>query len=242
MDTLDGATRMAPVLVAGTVFIMTQALLVKSPLSSRLGIEGVSTVLLPAIVAVAAYIVLALTLHRIIARLPVTGGEDIFRHLQILTSCYVAMGNGANDVANAMGPLSAVYFIATTGHLSAHVPVPSWLLAFGGVMIAMGICTWGYKVIETVGSRITRLTNTRGFTVDFSAASVILIASMLGLPVSTTHAAVGAYVGIGLARGMQALDIGILWRIMLYWVVTVPVAALTSACIFLLLSAIIVGS
>ena len=105
-------------------------------------------------------------------------------------------------------------------------------------MICVGICTWGHRVIETVGSKITELTSIRGFVVEFSAATMILIASMLGLPVSTTHAAIGAYVGVGLARGLQALDIGVLWKIMLYWVITVPVAAATCAIIYSILTAI----
>jgi inorganic phosphate transporter, PiT family len=115
-------------------------------------------------------------------------------------------------------------------------PVPTMLLAFGGVMICVGIWTWGYRVIETMASKITELTSVRGFTVEFSAASVILVASMMGLPVSTTHAAVGAFVGVGLARGLQGLlDLRTLTRIMVYWVVTVPVAAATSAIIYVAL-------
>jgi PiT family inorganic phosphate transporter len=116
-----------------------------------------------------------------------------------------------------------------------------WLLAFGGVMIAVGICTMGYRVIHTLGSKITQLTNSRGFTVDFATASVILSASMLGLPVSTTHAAVGAFVGVGLAGGLQALDLRLLRTIVLYWMITVPVAAATAAVIYLILSTIFSG-
>jgi inorganic phosphate transporter, PiT family len=143
-------------------------------------------------------------------------------------------------VANAMGPLAGIYFIYSTGSVAEHSPVPVTLLAFGGMMICVGLWTWGYRVIETMGSKITELTSIRGFTVEFSAASVILIASMLGLPVSTTHAAVGAYVGVGLARGLQGLlDLAILGRIMIYWVITVPVAAATSAAIYILLSTFI---
>ena len=108
-------------------------------------------------------------------------------------------------------------------------------------MICLGIFTWGYRVIETVGSKITELNNLRGFTVEFSAATFILIASMMGLPVSTTHAAVGAYIGVGLARGLAALDLNVLWKIMLYWIITVPVAAATCAVIYCLLSAIFLG-
>jgi PiT family inorganic phosphate transporter len=165
-----------------------------------------------------------------------TTAEQIFKYLQVMTSCYVSFGTGANDVANAMGPLAGIYFIHATGMVAEKAPVPIGLLAFGGTMICVGVVTWGYRVIETMGSKITELTSVRGFTVEFSAASVILVASMLGLPVSTTHAAVGAFVGVGLARGLQGLlDLKTLGRIMVYWSITVPVAALTSAIIFLVL-------
>ena len=127
--------------------------------------------------------------------------------------------------------------------VAEKAPVPVTLLAFGGAMICVGICTWGYRVIETMGSKITELTSVRGFTVEFSAATVILIASMMGLPVSTTHAAVGAFVGVGLARGLQGLlDLGTLARILVYWVVTVPIAAVTSAVIFIGLVLLIKGT
>ena len=109
-------------------------------------------------------------------------------------------------------------------------------------MIATGICTWGYRVIETVGSKITELNNSRGFTIDFSTATVILSATMLGLPVSTTHAALGAYVGVGLARGLEAIDLGLIWKIMLYWVITVPVTAAGAAVIYIALRFILLGS
>lgn len=241
MDTLAGATLVTPILIGIAVFVMTTALFLKTPLSEKLGIHGYAVFVVPMLVSGAACFGSWLILKSILPGSRISGGEEIFRYLQVMTSCYVAMGNGANDVANAMGPLSGIYFIWATGDIAANVPVPSWLLGFGGILIGVGICTWGYRVIETVGSKITQLTNTRGFTVDFSAASVILFASMLGLPVSTTHAAIGAFVGIGLARGLQALDLGVLWRIMIYWIVTVPVAAATSAALFLLLSTIFLG-
>ncbi|MFH1117644.1 MAG: anion permease [Pseudomonadota bacterium] len=238
MDTLSGAVSTTPVLLAIAVFIMTLSLFLETPLSKKLGIHGVFVIIVPLCCTLAAYGASWLFLRSVLPKLNISGGEEIFRYLQVMTSCYVALGNGANDVANAMGPLSGIYFICTTGSVSAHVPVPTWLLAFGGIMITVGICTWGYRVIETLGSKITQLTNSRGFTVDFATASVILGASMLGLPVSTTHAAVGAYVGVGLAGGLQALDLRILWKIVVYWMITVPVAAATSAVIYLILSAI----
>jgi inorganic phosphate transporter, PiT family len=238
LDTLPGAVSTTPALIAATVFLMTLALFMETPLSDKLGIHGWLVIVVPVATTVAVYVASYLVLKTVLPKSGVTGGEEIFRYLQVMTSCYVALGNGANDVANAMGPLAGVYFIVTTGSTAVNVPVPTWILAFGGLMITVGICTWGYRVIETLGSKITQLTNTRGFTVDFSTASVVLIASMMGLPVSTTHAAVGAYVGVGLAGGLQAIDLRILWQIMVYWLITVPVAAATSALIFLLLSAV----
>jgi PiT family inorganic phosphate transporter len=237
---VSGAISTTPVLIAIAVLVMGLSLFLKTPLSERLGITGLLVVVIPLALTVAAYGVSWLLLHRYLERLNISGGEEIFRYLQVMTACYVAMGNGANDVANAMGPLSGIYFIFTSGSMSQNVAVPTWLLAFGGVMIAVGICTWGYRVIETLGSKITHLTNTRGFTVDFSAATVILGASMLGLPVSTTHAAVGAFVGVGLAGGLEAIDLRVLWKIFIYWVITVPVAAATSAVIYFILTTIFV--
>lgn len=242
LDTLHGAVATTPALISLIVFIMTLSMFLKTPMSERLGLKGISMVLVPFGVTIVVYFLSRFFLRRYLPATGISGGEEIFRYLQVLTACYVAMGNGANDVANAMGPLSGIYFIFSTGSVAPNVPVPTILLAFGGLMITVGICTWGYRVIETVGSKITKLTNSRGFTVEFATASIILAASMAGLPVSTTHAAVGAYVGVGLARGLQAIDLGILWRIMLYWIITVPVAAATCAAIYLVLRWIVIGS
>ena len=242
MDTGRGAVAISPVLVAATVFIMTLALFLETPLSSKLGVKGIEVVIIPCVAAILGYLVCFFTLRAVLLRGKIGVAEDIFRYLQVMTSCYVSFGNGANDVANAMGPLAGIYFIYSTGSVAEHAPVPVSLLAFGGAAICLGLWTWGYRVIETMGSKITELTSVRGFTVEFSAATVILVASMMGLPVSTTHAAVGAYVGVGLARGLQGLlDLAILGRIMIYWIITVPVAAVTSAVIYILLSAFLHG-
>ncbi|MEW6350131.1 MAG: inorganic phosphate transporter [Thermodesulfobacteriota bacterium] len=239
MDTVTGAERTTPVLVALTIYIMTLSLFLDTPLGKKLGLATFHACLMSLGVAVTVYLALRVILRALFRRHRPAVAEEIFRYLQVMTSCYVAFGNGANDVANAMGPLAGVYYVATTGSLAEKAPVPVWMLAFGGMMICVGISTWGYRVIETMGSKITELTCIRGFTVEFSAATMILVASMMGLPVSTTHAAVGAYVGVGLARGLQGLlDLGVLWRILLYWVITVPVAAVTCAVIFFVLAAI----
>jgi inorganic phosphate transporter, PiT family len=240
MDTARGALKTSPVLVAATVFIVSLSLFLETPLGRKLGIRGIEVAVVACAAAVLGYLVCFFTLRAMLREGKLGVAEEIFRYLQVMTSCYVSFGNGANDVANAMGPLAGIYFIYSTGSVAEHAHVPVTLLAFGGVAICIGIWTWGYRVIETMGSKITELTSIRGFTVEFSAASVILIASMLGLPVSTTHAAVGAYVGVGLARGLEGLlDLAILGRIMIYWVITVPVAAATSAAIYILLSTVI---
>lgn len=243
MDTARGAVFTSPFLVAATVFIMTLALFLETPLGQKLGFEGIQALIIPSVFALMGLFICFVILKRKLSQGKFEVAEQIFRYLQVMTSCYVSFGTGANDVANAMGPLAGIYYIYSTGMVADKAPVPIELLAFGGAMICVGICTWGYRVIETMGSKITELTSVRGFTVEFSAASVILIASMMGLPVSTTHAAVGAFVGVGLARGLQGLlDLRTLARIMVYWVITVPIAAITSAIIYIALILLFKGS
>jgi PiT family inorganic phosphate transporter len=164
--------------------------------------------------------------------------EFIFRRIQVGTSCYVALSQGANDVANAIGPVAAIYMISRQHALFEQAEVPLGILALGGLGIALGVMIFGRKVMATVGTKITSLTNTRGFSVDFGAATTVLAASNLGLPVSTTHAAVGGVVGVGLARGFSAVDFGVLLRIIVYWVLTVPIAAFTSIVYFNILTAL----
>ena len=204
MDTLSGASKTAPLLISATIFVMTLSLFLDTPLGHRAGFSAIGAVGVSAAFSLLCYVAAGVALGRLFRRHQISVAEEVFRYLQVMTSCYVAFGNGANDVANAMAPLAGVYFIISTGLVAETSPVPVWMLGFGGGMICLGICTWGYRAIETMGSKITELTSSRGFTVDFSAATMILIASMLGLPVSTTHAAVGAFIGVALARGIEA--------------------------------------
>jgi len=164
--------------------------------------------------------------------------EMMFRKLQVATSCYVAFSHGANDVANAVGPVAAIFSIVTTGALNPYTEVPIPLLALGGLGIAVGCVTWGHKVMRTLGYRITSLTNTRGFSVDFGAATTVLMASKLGLPISTSHTVVGSVIGVGLARGIDAIDLGVIRKIIMSWLLTLPSAAGLSAAIFILLKSI----
>jgi len=168
--------------------------------------------------------------------------EKMFVFLQILSACYVAFAHGANDVANAIGPVSAVLDIIDKGRVSELSLIPSWLLAFGGLGIVIGLATWGWRVIETIGKKITELTPTRGFSAEFGAASTILIASKLGMPISTTHCLVGAVLGVGLARGMRAINLTMIRDIILSWVITIPASALMSISAFYLLKTLFLKS
>lgn len=161
--------------------------------------------------------------------------EKIFGYLQILSACLMAFAHGANDVANAIGPLSAAITILTTGIISAQAAVPVWALGLGGVGIVVGLATWGWRVIETIGKKITELTPSRGFSAEFGASATILIASRLGLPISTTHTLVGSVIGVGLARGLEALDMRTTRHIVISWLVTVPAGAIITVAIFYLI-------
>ncbi|HCW44941.1 MAG TPA: inorganic phosphate transporter [Planctomycetes bacterium] len=152
--------------------------------------------------------------------------EKIFIYLQILTACFVAFAHGSNDVANAIGPLSAIVQTIKEGAVAMESEVPLWALTLGGLGIVAGLATWGWRVMETVGRRITELTPSRGFTAEFAAAATIVLASKLGLPISTTHTLVGAVVGVGLARGMGAINLGTVKVVAITWVVTVPACAI----------------
>jgi inorganic phosphate transporter, PiT family len=164
--------------------------------------------------------------------------EKMFVWLQVLSACFVAFAHGANDVANAVGPVAAVLDIIKKGSISETSVVPLWLLGLGGIGIVVGLATWGWRVIETVGKKITELTPTRGFCAEFGAATTILFASKLGLPISTTHCLVGAVLGVGLARGIHAINLNILKEIVLSWVITLPTSALMSILFYYILKSI----
>jgi len=151
--------------------------------------------------------------------------ERIFVVLQILTACAVAFAHGSNDVANSIGPLAAIVNVVSDGGLSAKAPVQPWMLALGGLGIVIGLATWGYRVMETVGKKITELTPSRGFAAELAAATTIVLASRLGIPVSTTHTLVGAVLGVGFARGLGAVDLRVVGSIVTSWIATLPISA-----------------
>ena len=238
-DSFNGALKLSPFFIGIAFFIVVLSFLFKTPLGKKLSIGTPVALVLATVLALilgfAGKQLLKRLLKRLIWNKKSNGTEEIFRRIQIGTSCYVALAQGANDVANAIGPLAVIYFLVKTGSVGTTVPVPVFLLLFGGIGIACGVGMAGHRVMETIGTKITTLTNTRGFSVDFAAATTVLVASKMGLPVSTTHAAVGGVLGVGLARGLEAVNFGIIYKIMLYWVLTVPAAAATSMVIFKIL-------
>lgn len=231
------AKRWAPIWMGLTVALIMLSFLYKTPTGKDLNLPWGVSLLVALGVAAAVGVVGRIFVSRMVLdeEEGAEGVERIFRNMQVGTSCYVALSQGANDVANAVGPVAAIYLIAREHQLLAKADVPLGILIMGGLGIAIGIAVLGHKVMETVGQKITVLTNTRGFSVDFGAASTVLMASNLGLPVSTTHASVGAVVGVGIARGFSAVNFGVLWRIVAYWLLTVPIAAFTSIVIFCIL-------
>jgi PiT family inorganic phosphate transporter len=164
--------------------------------------------------------------------------EGIFAALMILSACFLAFAHGANDVANAIGPLAAIVDIVKTGVVQGEAAVPFWILLLGGVGIVVGLATWGYKVMETVGKKITELTPSRGFAANIGAATTIVVASRMGFPISTTHTLIGAVLGIGLARGIDYLNLRVVRDIAISWVITIPAGGALAALFFLILRAI----
>jgi len=164
------------------------------------------------------------------------GVEKIFVWLQIITAAYVAFAHGANDRSNAIGPMAAVYDILSSGgDLADQVDVPLWLVLLGSAGIAIGVMTWGWRVMETIGTKITDITPTRGFAAEFGAATTILVFSMpfLAVPVSTTHTLVGSVVGVGLAGGAKNVDFRVFGKIAASWVASLPAAAFGAVTIYM---------
>ena len=161
--------------------------------------------------------------------------ERVFTPMMIFTACAMAFAHGSNDVANGIGPMAAVVSIVQSGgQVAQKAGLPLWILLLGGVGIVAGLATLGYRVMQTIGVRITELTPTRGYCATLAAASTVVLASKTGLPVSTTHIAVGAVMGVGLARGIGALDLRVIGNIVISWIVTLPAGAILAALFFYL--------
>ncbi len=152
--------------------------------------------------------------------------ERMFAVLMVFTACAMAFAHGSNDVANAIGPVAAVVsVIQSGGEIASQSALPWWVLMLGAGGIVFGLATYGFKVIATVGTKITELTPSRGFAAEMGAASTVVLASATGLPVSTTHTLVGAVLGVGLARGIGALNLRVIRNIFMSWIITLPAGA-----------------
>lgn len=165
--------------------------------------------------------------------------ERAFGVLMIFTACSMAFAHGSNDVANAIGPLAAINSVIESGGMvGTKSAIPGWVLLLGGTGIVLGLATYGYKVIRTIGTHITELTPSSGFAAELAAASTVVIASGYSLPVSTTHTLVGGVLGVGLARGIAALNLKVVGTIFASWLVTLPAGAILAIIFFYILKAI----
>lgn len=167
-----------------------------------------------------------------------TNVEKIFGVLMIFTACGMAFAHGSNDVANAIGPVAAIVSIVKTGAVAQESALATWILLLGAVGIVLGLATYGWRVIRTVGRKITELTPSRGFSAELAAATTVVIASGTGIPVSTTHTLVGAILGVGIARGIGALNLQVVRNIMLSWIVTLPAGGILAIVFYFLLKGI----
>ena len=158
--------------------------------------------------------------------------ERVFGVLMVVTACAMAFAHGSNDVANAIGPVAAVVSVASTGEVGQSAALPVWVLLLGGIGIVVGLASFGRHVMTTVGENITHLTPSRGFAAELAAATTIVVASGTGLPISTTHTLVGAILGVGIARGIAAINLAVVRDIFLSWIITVPAGAILAVIFF----------
>ncbi|MDR2779162.1 MAG: inorganic phosphate transporter [Puniceicoccales bacterium] len=168
------------------------------------------------------------------------GIEHVFRRFQAGTSCLIGFAIGSNDVANSVSPVVAIYFVTKLGMLPdsfANCSIPIWMLAIGGIGMSAGVLFLGHRVINTMGRSITLLSNSKGFSVDFSTATTIILASVFGMPISSTHAATGAVIGVGLEKGLKGLNLRLLFTIFVTWFATVPISAIFTILVYFILRA-----
>ena len=244
-DPLAKAKRYVPVYIFFAAFTITLVTIMKGLKHVGLDIEIVDSYLLATAIAVGVALIGAFFIRRIEPNKKADKKEHfytverVFGVLMVVTACGMAFAHGSNDVANAIGPLAAVIGIATTGAITAKSSLPIWVLMLGGAGIVIGLATYGRHVIATVGERITQLTPSRGFAAELAAATTIVVASGTGIPISTTHTLVGAVLGVGMARGIEAIDLRVVARIFVSWVVTIPAGAFLAIVFFFIFKAVL---
>ncbi len=238
-EPIANSRKYAPFYAFATGFFMALVTLFKGLKHIGLHLSSWQNIL----IAIAAGIVIALLAKLYISKIKIdpkadkhfhfTNVEKIFAIPMVITACAMAFAHGSNDVANAIGPVAAIFsFVQSGGEIAAKSSIPSWILLLGGVGIVAGLAMFGHKVIATVGTGITELTPSRGFACVLAAATTVVIASGTGIPISTTHTLVGAVLGVGFARGIGALNLGIVGKIIISWIVTLPAGAILSIIFF----------
>jgi PiT family inorganic phosphate transporter len=239
---LKNAKRYVPVYIFVVGFIVALVTLTKGLKHIGLHISTAESYLYAIVVGIATMLVGIYTISRMRfdpqadRAFHFANVEKVFGVLMVVTACAMAFAHGSNDVANAVGPLAAVISVVQSGgEVASKAAMPAWVLLLGGVGIVFGLATFGYKVMATVGSGITELTPSRGFAATLAAAATVVFASGTGLPISTTHTLVGGVLGVGLARGIAALNMEVVRTIFLSWIVTLPAGAILAIVFFFML-------
>lgn len=244
-DPLERARRYVPVYIFFAAFTITLVTILKGLKHVGLDLSMTHSYLLATLIAIVIALVGKVAIGRIKPNPKAEKKqhfhtvERVFAVLMVVTACSMAFAHGSNDVANAIGPLAAVIAVAQSGVIGAKSSIPLWVLMLGGGGIVIGLATYGRHVIATVGEKITQLTPSRGFAAELAAATTIVIASGTGLPISTTHTLVGAVLGVGLARGIDAIDLRVVGRVFLSWAVTIPAGAFLAILFFFVFKAIL---
>ena len=234
---IEQVKKIGPYFVGLVFFILTLATIYEGLENLHLNLNLFKALVVSVIVGVLGFAAghLVIRTKRKKAGDPYQVVEEMSNPLQVLSASFESFSHGANDVANAIGPVAAILVIVQTHRVEMEIQVPVWLLLLGGVGLAIGTYAWGRGVMETVGKKITTITPTRGFTAEFGTAATVLLCSRLGLPVSTTHVCVGNVMGVGLAHGLSAVDLNVIKKIISAWIISLPAAGLFSVVIYLAL-------
>ena len=243
----QNAKRWGPIYVFLVGFIISLVTLFKGLKHLNLELSGPMSFLVAAIIGLVIGFIGWLLIRRV--QVDVVADKDhhfasvekVFVPMMLFTACGMAFAHGSNDVANGVGPLAAVYgLVQSGGEVAQRSELPLWILLLGGFGIVVGLATFGYRVMRTIGTKITELTPTRGFSATMAAAATVVLASRTGMPVSTTHIAVGAVMGVGLARGIGAIDLRVIGGIIVSWIVTLPIGGALAALFYFTLKGIFV--
>ena len=243
-DPFANARKYVPIYIFLVGFIMALVTLLKGLKHVGLEVEGANTYLVATAAGLVTMSIGIWGIRRVTveplenAEFRFASVERIFGILMIFTACGMAFAHGSNDVANAVGPVAAIVSIVKTGVVSQQSALSTWVLLLGAIGIVLGLATFGWRVIRTVGRQITELTPSRGFAAELAAASTVVLASGSGIPISTTHTLVGAVLGVGLARGIGALNLRVVARIMMSWLITLPAGAILAVVFFYAIKAI----